>query len=138
VHIACDGRSLHAELGAAEEGGDDFCHAERRHRTNFRRSLEKRVEGKTGGHWSEPTITRTAQGLLSAIRDFGILQGAVNKKIAPAHVPIESFAYIVFYLKQHQPSGMKLIESPDWKLFFLSSEGVERLLFEAHQHNLLE
>jgi hypothetical protein len=106
---------------------------------NFERSLTKWVnEGKTTGHWSEPTITRIAQGLLSALRDFGILQGAVNKKIAHAYLPIESFAYLVFYLKQHQPSGAKLIELPDWKLFFLSREGVERFLFEAHQRDLLE
>jgi hypothetical protein len=106
---------------------------------NFQQSLAKWVdEGKTTGHWSEPTITRIAQGLLSALRDFGVLQGAVNKRIAPAHFPVEAFAYIVFYLKQHQPSGSKLIELSDWKLFFLSREGVERFLFEAHQRNLLE
>jgi hypothetical protein len=106
---------------------------------NFQRSLAKWVgEGKTAGHWSEPTITRISQGLLSALRDFGVLQGAVNKKIAHAYVPIESFAYIVFYLKQHQASGAKLIELPDWNLFFLSRNAVERLLFEAHQHGLLE
>jgi hypothetical protein len=105
----------------------------------FQRSLAKWVaEGKTTGHWSEPTITRIAQGLLSALRDFGILQGAVNKKIAPSFLPTEAFAYIVFYLKQHQPSGAKLLELPDWKLFFLSREGVERFLFEAHQRELLE
>jgi hypothetical protein len=105
----------------------------------FQRSLAKWVaEGKTTGHWSEPTITRIAQGLLSALRDFGVLQGAVNKKIAPSFLPTESFAYIVFYLKQHQPSGAKLLELPDWKLFFLSREGVERFLFEAHQRDLLE
>lgn len=105
----------------------------------FQRSLAKWVdEGKTTGHWSEPTITRIAQGLLSALRDFGVLQGAVNKKIAALFLPIEAFAYIVFYLKQHQPSGAKLLELPDWKLFFLSREGVERFLFEAHQRELLE
>ena len=105
----------------------------------FQQSLAKWVnEGKTTGHWSEPTITRIAQGLLSALRDFGVLQGAVNKKIAPAFLPTESFAYVMFYLKQHQPSGVKLIELPDWKLFFLSREGVERFLFEAHQRSLLE
>lgn len=81
---------------------------------DFQRSLATWVEeGKTMGHWSEPTITRISQGLLSALRDFGVLQGAVNKKIAPAYLPIESFAYVVFYLKQHQPSGAKLIELPD-------------------------
>ena len=90
------------------------------------------------GDWSEPTIVRIAQGLLSTLRDFGILQGAVNKKIAPAYFPVESFAYLVFYLKQRQPSGAKLIELSDWKLFFLSREGVERFLFEAHQRDLLE
>jgi Putative inner membrane protein (DUF1819) len=106
---------------------------------NFERSLTKWAdEGQTAGHWSKPTITRIAQGLLSALRDFGILQGAVKKKIAPAYLPIESFAYLVFYLKQHQPSGAKLIELPDWKLFFLQREGVERFLFEAHQRDLLE
>jgi Putative inner membrane protein (DUF1819) len=105
----------------------------------FQRSLAKWVdEGKTTGHWSDYTITRISQGLLSALRDFGVLQGAVNKKIAPAYFPIEAFAYVVFYLKQHQPSGVKLIELPDWKLFFLSREGVERFLFEAHQRELLE
>jgi hypothetical protein len=105
----------------------------------FQRSLAKWVaEGKTTGHWSEPTITRIARGLLSALRDFGILQGAVNKKIAPSFLPTEAFAYIVFYLKQHQPSGAKLLELPDWKLFFLSREVVERFLFEAHQRDLLE
>ena len=106
---------------------------------DFQRALAKWVrEGKTTGLWSEPTITRIVRGLLSALRDFGMLQGAVNKKIAPAYFPIKSFAYIVFYLKQYQPSGVKLIELPDWKLFFLQREGVERFLFEAHQRDLLE
>jgi len=27
---------------------------------------------------------------------------------------------------------------PDWMLFFLQKDGVERLLFEAHQRDLLE
>ena len=106
---------------------------------DFKRQLAKWAdEGKTQGHWSEITITRVAQELLATLRDFGVLQGAVNKKIAPAYFPIESFAYVVFYLKQHQPSGAKLIGLPDWKLFFLQSGGVERLLFEAHQRGLLE
>jgi BrxA len=106
---------------------------------DFERRFVKWVdEGKTTGHWSQSTITRISQGVLSALRDFGVLQGAVNKKIAPAYFPIESFAYVVFYLKQHQQSGAKLIELPDWKLFFLLREEVERTLFEAHQRDLLE
>ncbi len=105
----------------------------------IQRPLKKWVDaGKTSGKWSEPTIIRIAQGLLSALRDFGVLQGAVKKRIAPAYLPVAAFAYLAFHFKQHQPSGARLIELPDWKLFFLPREGVERFLFEAHQHNLLE
>ena len=51
---------------------------------DLQRPLAKWVdEGKTTGHWSEPTITRIAQGLLSALQDFGVLQGAVNKRLLP-------------------------------------------------------
>ena len=105
----------------------------------IQRPLKKWVDaGKTSGKWSDPTIIRIAQGLLSTLRDFGVLQGAVKKRIAPAYLPVVAFAYLAFYFKQHQPSGAKLVELPDWKLFFLPREGVERFLFEAHQHKLLE
>jgi len=95
-------------------------------------------EGKTKGEWSEETTCRVAQGLLSTLRDFGVLKGAVHKRIAPTYVPVAAFAYVMFYLKQHQPSGARLVEHPDWRLFFLPREGVERFLFEAHQRGLLE
>jgi hypothetical protein len=95
-------------------------------------------EGKTTSPWGEYTIRRVSRGLLSALRDFGVLAGAVNKRLAPAYLPIEAFAYIMFYLKQRQPSGAKLIDLPDWKLFFLPPEGVERFLVESHQQGLLE
>jgi hypothetical protein len=95
-------------------------------------------EGKTQGDWSEETTRRVAQGLLSTLRDFGVLQGAVHKRIAPVYMPVAAFAYVLFYLKQHQPSGAQLVEHPDWRLFFLPRDGVERFLFEAHQQGLLE
>jgi hypothetical protein len=96
------------------------------------------AEGRTAGRWSESTTTRVAQGLLSTLRDFGVLQGEVRKRIAPAYLPVEALAYVAFCLKQQQPSGARLIDSPDWTLFFLPREGVERFLFEAHQRGLLE
>lgn len=102
-------------------------------------ALRKWVEeGKTSGVWGDSTLRRVTQGVLSTLRDFGVLQGAVKKRIAPAYLSLQAFAYIAFYLKQHQPSGAKLIDLVDWKLFFLPREGVERFLLEAHQHGLLE
>lgn len=75
---------------------------------------------------------------MSTLRDFGILQGAVNKRLAPVYLPIEAFAYIALYLRQGQPSGERLINHPEWRLFFLSPPAVERFFVEAHQYHLLE
>lgn len=87
--------------------------------TDFQRVLTQWVEaGKTSGRWSERTIVRIAQGLMSALRDFGVLQGAVKKRIAPSPLPLVAFAYLVCYLKQHQAAGIRLIERPEWRLFF--------------------
>lgn len=102
-------------------------------------ALRKWVEeGKTSAPWGDATVRRVTQGVLSTLRDFGVLQGAVKKRIAPAYLSVQAFAYIAFYLKQHQPSGTRLLDRVDWKLFFLPREGVERFLLEAHQHGLLE
>jgi len=107
--------------------------------TEIQSVLSKWVEqGKTSNIWRDYTIIRVARGLLSTLRDFGVLQGAVNKRIAPAYLSVQAFSYIAFYLKQHQPSGTKLIDLNDWKMFFLPREGVERFFLEAHQHGLLE
>lgn len=101
--------------------------------------LSKWVEkGLMASSWSDKTKERVAQHILATLRDFGVLQGAIKKRIAPAYLPVSAFAYIAFYLKQHQPSGAKLLEHPDWQLFFMNRELVERFLFEGNQHHLLE
>jgi hypothetical protein len=73
---------------------------------HLQRSLTRWVdEGKTTGHWSEPTITRIAQGLLSALRDFGVLQGDVNKKIAPIYLPANRIARLEVVLLRKGKCG---------------------------------
>lgn len=95
-------------------------------------------ESKTSARWSADTTRRVAQGLLSTLRDFGILEGANNKRIAPPSLPVSAFSYIAFYLRGRQASGELLIQSKEWQLFFLSPIDVERYFMEAHQHRLLE
>lgn len=94
--------------------------------------------GKITTSWSEITTLRVAQEVLSTLRDFGILEGASRKRLAPIYLPVEAFAYLAFYLQQRQPSGEKLLYDPEWQLFFLSHEAVERFFMEAHQYRLLE
>lgn len=88
--------------------------------------------------WSEKTILRSAQELLSTLRDFGLLEGVKSKRIAPFYLPVEAFAFIAFFIFQDVASGERLLHHPDWKLFLLSEKAVERFLMEAHQLHLLE
>jgi hypothetical protein len=105
----------------------------------FTSAVSKRGAGGRGAsRWSDPTTHRVVRGLLATLRDFGVLQGVVNKRIAPTYLPISAFAYVAFFIKRQEASGDRLVESPDWKLFFLTRDGVERFLVEAQQHNLLE
>ena len=100
--------------------------------------IRKKIEqGRTRGPWSDETIIKSARGLMSALRDYGILQGIKNKHLASIYLSVGAFSYIAFYLNRLQPSGKRLIESPEWDLFFLNPEAVEHLFMEAHQLHLL-
>lgn len=117
-----------------------------RERGRFEVSLQEVVqtllrwscEGKTAGRWSEATARRVAQGLLAALRDFGVLEGRLRKRLAPVYVPPAAFAYVAFRLGQEEPSGSRLLHHPEWRLFLLSPLDVEQGFLEAHQAGLLE
>jgi hypothetical protein len=88
-----------------------------------------------GKKWSDIVTIKTARAMLAALRDFGILEGAAKKRLAPAHLPLEAFCLIAFCLRCIVGERGDLTTHKDWRLFLLSSESVERLLFQAHQHD---
>ena len=94
--------------------------------------------GKTERPWSEAVQRRVVQGLLSALRDFGILEGSVNKRLAYPHLPLEAFAFVALQLHLEGASGERLVNDPEWRLFLLPEGAAERLFLEAHQEGLLE
>lgn len=87
--------------------------------------------------WADTVTLKVARGLLAALRDFGILEGASKKKIAPVYLPVESFAYLAFIIYKLKFSGEKLISHPDWKLFLMEPPVVESLFLDAHQNRFL-
>jgi hypothetical protein len=91
-----------------------------------------------GCPWSPDVATRVARGLLAALRDFGILQGRVRKRLADPSPPLRSFAYIAFCLRLHGTTSRELLVHRDWQLFLLSPEDVERLFLHSHQERLLD
>lgn len=94
-------------------------------------------EGLTAGAWSPPTTRRIAHGLLATLRDFGILEGAARKRLTHPYLPPEAFAYIALDFRRGGASGRVLVESPEWRLFFLGPDAVERLFVESQQRGLL-
>ena len=94
-------------------------------------------EGKTQRPWGLTTLQRVASGILTTLRDFGVLEGTSLKRISSVYLPLESFAFIAFELHR-ETTGEPLLHHPDWGLFFLSTGAVERLFMKAHQEKLLE
>ena len=95
------------------------------------------AEGRTTRPWGEKTILRVAQNAMAALRDFGVLQGGVNKEIAPIYLQLEPFCLISHWLLKHTRSGYNVLHSDEWQLFFLSVDAVERFFIQAQGEHLL-
>lgn len=95
------------------------------------------AHGRTTRPWNAQTQERVAQGVMATLRDFGVLEGAVHKAITPTYLALEPAAFIAMALQQREGSGRGVLDSPDWHLFLLATQAVERLLVEAHQEHLL-
>ncbi len=97
------------------------------------------VLASCGKRWSKSVTDRVASGILAALRDFGILNGAYHKKVAPIYLPVESFAYIAYAIYHEEGvSGSALVSHPDWSLFLIDKLIVERMFLEADRYGLLQ
>lgn len=103
-----------------------------------KQEIQKFVDdGKTTTRWSESTILRVSRHLLATLRDFGMLDGEKKKKISSIYLPNEAFVFIALFLYNNGNPGVKLVNHPDWRLFFMDPRMVERFLIECHQQGLL-
>jgi hypothetical protein len=100
-------------------------------------SIEKR--GGTIEHpWSETTVNRVAAALLKMAVDFGLLRGSVVKEFASYHLPERSFLYLLYAIREERRSPRKVLESEDWRMFFMTPVDVERELLLLHQYRKLD
>jgi hypothetical protein len=88
--------------------------------------------------WTPTVVKKVARGIMAALRDFGILEGSVRKRIAAAHLAPEAFVLIAFCLHDLGMTGRDLVCHADWRLFLLGEAEVERLFLECHQHGWLK
>lgn len=90
--------------------------------------------------WSERTSDRVAQGLISALRDFGLLEGVRRgrrKQYVPPQVSMRGFAYVAIRERRSLPSAKALLEARVWRRYLLSPSDVRRLFLEADRLHVL-
>ena len=88
--------------------------------------------------WTETIRTKVARGLLAAVRDFGILSGAVRKEFAPPAISITGFGYVAFRLHEDGASSRALLATPVWRRWLLDGARVIELFHEADRRGLLD
>jgi hypothetical protein len=101
-------------------------------------SLAKRKGIVRSDDWSTATTERVASGLLRIAADFGLLAGGTVKRFGSYHLPDESFLYLLHAVAQSEPNAGRIVASPEWRLYLMDTDDVERELLRLHQFHRLE
>jgi hypothetical protein len=87
--------------------------------------------------WTDTVRTKVARGLLAALRDFGVLKGAVRKEFNPPGMTAMGFAYVAYREYQRGTSARALVESTIWRRWLLDARWVNDLLTQVDRLGLL-
>lgn len=86
--------------------------------------------------WSPQTRKKVLSNVLAVLRDFGLMSGRYRKAFERVYVPVTLAGYVLYSMQDGlaQFGPRVVIESPDWRLFFLDEGDVVNLLKEmAHE-----
>lgn len=92
--------------------------------------------GETQPHarrWTESTRLKLAGNVLSALRDFGLLNGRQKKTVVRPVLPLTTAEHIVRLLIEAGARGAEVVRHPVWRLFLLREEDVADLLHRLAQ-----
>lgn len=79
--------------------------------------------------WSQSTIEETCTKYLSAMKNFGLLQGVQKKEFAVFYVPDKVIAYVYYRITEDERETVEsVVEHSDWKLFLFDVDEVRRRL----------
>lgn len=87
--------------------------------------------------WSGSTRNRVASGLLRIAMAFGLMKGMTVREFTPYHIPEAAFMYLLHAMAEVQPNARAIVHSPDWRMFLMNADAVERELFHLHQFRKL-
>ena len=88
--------------------------------------------------WSEAVRTKTARGLLAALRDFGVLRGGFRKEIVAPTMTPRGFAYVAWREHEQGASSRALATSRVWRWWLLEPERVLDLFGKSARLGVLQ
>ena len=83
--------------------------------------------------WRESTRNKLASNALTALREFGLLQGIYSKQIRMPPTSPETTFHLLCVLLAEGLEGGSVVEAPDWRLFLWSESEVAHALGELSQ-----
>lgn len=91
-----------------------------------------------GASLSDYGLLRAGRDLLRMASDFGLLTGNMSRRFANHHLDSDCFLYVAHALTTTNDNARQLVDSPDWRIFLMRAEDVERELLNLHQYRKVE
>jgi len=83
--------------------------------------------------WMESTRTKLARSILTALRDFGLLEGKQKKVLVRPPMPLVTAEALLRILVVEGCRGREIIQSSTWRLFLLTESDVASTLAKLSQ-----
>lgn len=83
--------------------------------------------------WTESTRIKLAGSILTALRDFGVLEGQQKKALIRPVCPLSTAEVLLRILTAEGSRGRELLQDPAWRLFLLSEPEVASTLAKLAQ-----
>jgi hypothetical protein len=87
--------------------------------------------------WSESTRVKLAGSVLTALRDFGLLEGKQKKVLIQPTLPTSTAQTLLRILMREGCRGRQVLENPTWRLFLLKEADVAQLLARLAQDGVI-
>lgn len=87
--------------------------------------------------WSEATRMKLAGSILTALRDFGVLEGMQKKFLVQPPLPLSTAEILLRILVQEGCRGRQILESPTWRLFLLGDSEVIQVISKLASEGII-
>ena len=88
--------------------------------------------------WTETSRVKLAGNILTALRDFGVLEGKQKKFLVRPSLPLTTAEHVLRILTVEGRCGREVVEDSTWRLFMLTEQDVAatlaKLSREGHIH----